>query len=363
MNDLQIILYKRDFTTVEEVLTDQVENLSFSTKLHGGFGMASFTLGRNWLDSFIWLQNRQFYHLEIKDGVKTLFEGRLQTIKPHAGLLYIEAFGYWSSLKDQVENTAYNANADVVIDAALAAHAPAINADRTNIAATGGPAITSAANESYLDISVQSLIAKLLNFGSAAGDQWHFAVWEDRIPYMAAKSITTMDWNIRLGDLTDFKLRHSTEDLWNSVYAIYSIAGALNRTATVSDATSLASYGVTRLYAIPNLGDVVVAAANAARDTFLARFKDIHPVLSPFLVGDKVYDANGIPFPSSWIRAGQVIRVTDLVPATGDLDAVTSDSLRTFYIVGTNYDANRRENSLTVDSPSKNLDAVIARYI
>ena len=362
MNDLQIILYKRDYATVEEVLTDQVENLSFSTKLHGGFGMASFTLGRNWLDSFIWLQNRQFYHLEIKDGAKTLFEGRLQTLKPYAGLIYIEAFGYWTSLKDQVENTAYNANADVVIKAALA-HAPAINADQTNIAATGGPAITSAANESYLDISVQSLIDKLLNFGTAGGNQWYFAVWEDRIPYMAAKSISTVDWNIRLGDLTDFKLRHSTQDLWNSVYAIYSIAGVLNRTAVVNDATSVARYGVTRLYAIPNLGDVVVAAANAARNTFLARFKDIHPVLSPFIVGDKVYDSDGIPFPSSWIRAGQVIRIGDLVPASGTLDAVSSDSFRTFYIVETNYDADRRENSLTVDSPSKNLDAVIERYI
>ena len=333
---MEFKLYNRNLTApvFDTDLTYLIQRPRFSTKLHGGFNLCSFALKAGLPEAWEWITRKAFYRLVVTDGQRTLWEGRVQDIGKESGLVVVTAYGYYASLNDEPYKLAYNANADVVIKAMLTASAPMINADQSHIDATGGPAITSAADSEYLDKKVRVLTEKLAAFGDTTGGQWYFAIWENRVPYFFQRSVSSIDWQVSLADFDRFKLRHSTKDLWNCCYAIYDAAG-IARTAEANDTDSQKKYGdgtnnLVRCYAIPDLGTVAPAAAVAARDRWLAEHKDIWPSLEDLVLGSTVYNSRGVAFPSSWVRAGDVIRVRDLVPASSDLDAVTRDALRTF---------------------------------
>lgn len=366
---MEIKLYNRNLTTpvFESDLTFLIQKLRFSTKLHGGFSVCSFALKAGLPKSWEFLTEKLFYRLVITDNMKTLWEGRIQDIGIEAGLVIITAYGYYASLNDQVYKTAYNADADVVIKAMLKDAAPQINANQTNIAATGGPAIKSTAGTNYINKSVRLLTEKLANFGDDAGDQWYFAIWGNRIPWFFKRSVSAVDWAVRLSDLSRFKLKHSTKDLWNRVACLYD---GTSITADQDNTTSQDKYGdgttgLVRYYIIPNIGTFGDggAAALAKAKKWLAEHKDIWPSLEDITLGDNVWDTNGNPRPSSWVRAGDVVRILDLVPVSGDLDAVTRDALRTFYILETEYRVDTLQNRIIVDTDNQALTSIIARIL
>lgn len=362
---MEIKLYDNNLSspTFQEDLTDKIQGLQFSTKLPGGFELCSFTLKADLPEAWEWLTKKVFYRLVISDGEKILWEGRIQDLELLAGHAGATAYGYWASLNDGKYKTAYNANADAVIKAILTAQCPSISSDQSHIDATGGPAISSAAGTKYLDQSPRILVEMLAAFGDTAGNQWYFAIWEDRTAYFFKRDASSIDWLVTLGDLAKFKLKHRAGDLWNKAYALYTSGGTLTRTADAENTLSQSKYNLMRYYCIPNLGEVAAAAAQAARDTWLAEHKDIWPSLEEFVLGDTVYDTNKVPYPSSWVRAGDVIRVLDLVPGSAELDAVVRDALRTFYILGTEYELETGQNRLVVDTESKDLDAILARSL
>lgn len=364
--NIEVKLYDRNLSSPILItdLTYRIQNPKFSTKLHGGFNLCSFALKADLPQAWHWLINRMFFRVVIADKSRMLWEGRIQDIGISPGMVDITAYGYYASLNDEPYRTAYDDDADVVIKAMLTAAAPQINADQSNIAATGGPPIISSAGPAYLDKKVRVLVEKFMKFGGT-GTQWYFAIWDNRIPYLFQRNISSVDWTVKLGDLARFKLRHSGSDLWNESYAVYE-DGGLARTPDAEDTTSQAKYGdgtndFIRSHAIQDLGTVDAEAAESARDTWLAEHKDIWPTLEDIALGDRVYDTNGVAYPSSWVRAGDVLRVLDLVPATSSLDEVSRDALRTFYILETNYNAGLQQNQIVVDTESNSLDAIIAR--
>jgi len=362
--DLEIRLYDNDLSTptFEEQLRDKIQGAKFSTKLHGGFNTFSFTLRADLPEAWEWLTKRMFYRIIIADAEKTLWEGRIQDLELLAGAANATAYGYYSSLNDGIYHTAYNAVASVVIKAILTAECPQISSAQSNIDATD-ITIDSAADAAYADKSPRELVEKLLKFSDSTSGEWYFAIWEDRIPYLEKRSVSSVDWLVRLEDLRRMNLKHRGANLWNDVYAIYDVGGVLTRTAVSANATSKTKYGVTRKYAIPNLGTVAAAAAQAQRDVWLAEHKDIWPSLENFVIGDVVYDTDMVPYSSAWVRAGEVIRIMDLIPASADLTTVTRDALRTFYILETTYDIDNKENRIVVDTPGEGIDAVLARKL
>ncbi len=362
---LEIKLYTNEVTNneLDRNLTGIVQNLRFGTKLNGGFTTCNFQLRTNLMQGWDYLTRRMFYRLVIYDVNKIVWEGRIQDVSLTIGSVDITVYGYYASLNDGTYNTAYNNNADVVIKAILTDQCPKISSDQSHIQATGGPAITSAGDESYLDKSPRELIEKLASFGDMSGNTWFFAIWENRTPYFFKKDTTGTKWYVRLQDFARFKLTHRGSNLWNKVYAAYTSGGILTRTADASDATSQTRFGVTRYYAIPNLGEVSADAATAKRDTWLADHKDIYPNMDDIALGDFVEDINGTKFPSSYVRAGDILIIRNLVPITSSLGSVVRDALRTFYIMETNYVAERGENRLVLERESSRLDALLGRTI
>lgn len=360
---MEIKLYNTDLSSPIFVddLTPKVQGLQFSTRLPGGFHTCSFRIKADLPEAWDWISKYVFYRILITDNKKTLFEGRIEDIELSAGTAGATAYGYYSNLTDVPYKTAYNAVASVVIKAVLTANCVQISSDQTNIDATD-TTITSAADATYLDIYPEELFEKLLAFSDSTSGRWYFAIWEDRIPYLKKRDASTLNWKVNLSDLARFRLKHRGGDMWNSVYAVYE-DGGLQRTADANDDPSQAKYNLTRQYVIPDLKTVVAAAAQNARDGWLDDHKDIWPKLEEISLSDTVYDTNGVPFPSSWVRAGDVIRIRDLVPVTSDLDAVERDALRTFYITETNYNADTRQNRLVIDTESTDIDAILARQL
>ncbi len=362
---MQVLLYDRNLSNPNVIanLSDRHEGMVFSTKLHGGFNMCKWRMKMDLSEAWSYIEDKTFYRVVIQDGAKLLWEGRIQDVAITVGRVEVTAYGYYASLNDQIYTTAYNANADVVIKAILTAVCPSINSDQTHIDATGGPAITSAADSSYLDITARALVENLSVFGDTSGNAWYFAVWDNRIPYFFKRDLTKVNWKANLSDLKRFTLKHRASELYNKVYAGYQSAGAFTRTADASNTASQNKYGVIRYYGVPDLGIVASVTAESARDTFLAEHKDIWPTLENITLGDKIYDTNRASYASNHIRAGDILRITDLVPASGDLDSVTLDAKRTFYVMETSYNVDNQENSLVVDRPSQKLDALIARTL
>ena len=361
---MEVQLYNRNLSspTLDTDLTFDIQRLKFSTKLNGGFNICSFSLKAGLPKAWEWITDKVFYRLIITDNQKTLWEGRIQDIGIEAGLVVVTGYGYFASMNDQVEATPYTVDADVAIKKFLTDHAPMINADQTHIDATNGPEIKSTASADFIHKSVRVLTEKLTDFGDDAGDQWYFAIWEDRIPYFFQRSISTVDWAVNLSDLSRFKLKHSSKDLWNRTACLYD---GTSITVDQDDTTSQDKYGLVRSYTIPDIGTFGDGgtAALAKAKKWLAEHKDIWPTLEDIVLGDNVFDTNGVPYPSSWVRAGDVIRVLDLVPVSGDLDAVTRDALRTFYILETGYNADNLTNRIVVDTDKRDLTSIIAKVI
>ncbi len=358
-------LYSEDVasTVLVEDLTSRQSGLRFSTKLNGGFFRCSFAIDGDEVEAWKWLTERMYYRLRVEDvgtpgDAYLAWEGRFQDLQFNAAGIRLVFYGYYASCKDEPYNTAYNAVASAVIAAALTAAAPAINADHSNIDATD-ITITSAAGDDYLDISVQKLIEKLMEFSTSTQQKLYFAIWENRIPFLKARDVSVLDWRMDLKDLQNFNLTYRASEMFNSSYAIYDAAG-LVRTAVANDAPSIAKFGITRQFVVDNLGTVALAAANAQRNAAIAEKKDLWPTLENVVLNDRVFDALGKGKSSSRVRAGDVIRIRDLVPVSTDVDDVTRDALRTFYILGTEYDADLGTNRLTLDTENVSITRRIA---
>ena len=363
---MEVKLYDDDLSspTLDMDLSHRVEGLRFSTRLHGGFHQASFRINTALPEAWEILTGKYFYRLVITDGAKTLWEGRLEDIKlnPRRGSVILGAYGYYANLDDVPYHTAYNTYASVAIKAVLTACCTQISSDQSNIQLTD-ITIDSAAADGYVDIYPRQIVEKLLAFSDTTSLRWYFAIWEDRVPYLTSRDDSTLDWVVQLQDFSAFDLQHKASEMWNQVYAIYRSSGTLTRTSDADDLDSQGKYGLTRQYVIPDLGEVTAFAAGAQRDAFLQEHKDIWPTLSNMVLGQWVYDANGKRFPSWWLRAGQVLRVRDLVPASADAGSVARDALRTFYIVETEYNVDEGTMRLIPDTEHQGLDSILVRRL
>ncbi len=364
---IDIKLYDRNLTspTFIENLTQKVQNLKFTTKLNGGFYICSFRLMADIPAAWEWITKRTFYRLLITDGPQTLWEGRLEDLTLTEGGVSVVAYGYYANLSDIPYTTAFNANADVVMKAVLTAAATQINADQSNIEATGGPAITSAAASSYLDVYPKQLVEKLLSFSDDTNNaKWYFAIWEDRIPYMFPRSFSTIKWRVTIGDFARFILKHRGAELWNSAYTVF--GGA--RTAITNNTDSQFKYGdgtndFIRRKVISEVGGVAGGAAQSRRDAWIEDHKEVLPRLEKMVLGPTVYDDSGVPTPSMWVRAGDVLRVRDLVPASAELDSVTRDGLRTYFIVKTVYEMDTGMMRITPDTEPAGMDEILGKTL
>jgi hypothetical protein len=363
---LLITLYDNNLVTPVEIanLQEEVQGLTFSTKLPGGYALCSFSLKESIGMMQEWTFKRFLSRIVIRSGNddKTLFEGRLEDPEMSLDKETLTFYGYYSSLKDDIYTTAYNDTSDAVIKAVLTAKCPQISGDQSHIDALD-TARNSADGEAYLDITPQEIATYLLDMSDTTKNKFYIAIWEDRKCWVFDRDDSAVNWYVSLEDIKSINLSPRISDLWNSCYAIYRVSGVLTRTDVASDTTSIAKCGITRTYAIPDLGEVSLAEAEGVRDAWIEEHKDIYSSSTSIVLGDLVYDSKGLASPSSFVRAGEVIQIIDLLPATSDLTNVRRNGLNTFYIMETQFNLDDYTNTLTLDNESQSLEAILAREL
>ena len=361
--------------TLLDEWTDEYSALSFSTQLHGGFGRCKVTipmqLDRIWL--YLNRENspgRHFAHLEILEDQTIVWEGRLMVLGfDPSGVnlaLSVEASGYWGSTRDQLYDAADAGNtdwtsgsshfADEIIKEMLD-DCPDINTDRTNIDA---PGLELAGIDLTARDYPQNIINSKIPMTSDGTDQWHFAIWENRKPYFKARVATTLHWTTFTSELgSGSSLQQSAYALRNNILPVKD--GTEGTAAADADRRSTVPV---RDLAITVQKGVPTAAVNEERDRALGEKKN--PEQSQkFIVKGKVWSTKDegafIGKPLWHVRAGQVIRINDLVP--NSVAAPAFDSLRTFFINETTYNAVNNTLTVVPDRPSMSLARILARNI
>ena len=356
--------------------TDDFTGLSFSTTLHGGFARCQITvpmeLDRIWL--YLERENlagRHFAHVEILEEQTIIWEGRIMVVgldPSGASLaLKLEVAGYWNACRDQLYDPADSGNtdwtsgsnhfADEIIKEMLDDECPDISTDQTNIDA---PALELAGIDLTARDYPQNIIASKLPMTSDGTDQWFFAIWENRVPYFKARVATTLHWTTYTSELgAGSSLEQDAYALRNSILPVKD--GAEGTAATDADRRTTVPV---RELAVTIQKGTPTAALNEERDRALAEKKS--PQQSQrFIITGRVWstasEGASIGSPLWRVRAGEVIRISDLVPAT--VATPTFDALRTFYINETQYDAISNKLTVVPDRPPADLTRLVTRSI
>jgi len=374
---LMVRLYDNNLTTPKLIqdLSDKVENLVMQTQLNGGFGLCQFIVGMRIQEAWNWLstENRRGYHfnrLLVSEDQNVIWEGRiisveLQVQRNKQGVKVI-AQGYWGSTQDQYYTSTGNTNwssgsghqVHDIIKEMLTEECPDINSDQTNIAdTTRDLAGINLAVKEY----PQTRINELLRLGDSDGSVWFFAIWEDRKPYLFKRAATTVDWYVWLDDLQDLRLEQQANDLRN---AVLPFVGTTEGT-TVTDASSLLLFPRREMKWDLPTGTNSNTQADAA--TVQAGERGLPRQAQAFKISGRIYRATGAvgatgrleESPKWRVRAGDVIRIQDLVPVTAATPAL--DDVRTFYIMETKYDANADVLSIQPDRRSRRITRTLRR--
>jgi hypothetical protein len=216
------------------------------------------------------------------------------------------------------------------------------------IAATG----LDLTDEGYEDQYGADILDHLAMLGDSQNRRWRWSVENGRVLRFDVEA-SGRTWYV---DAASIELEGSTSELANSAYGVYQQAsgGRKLRTATNTDAVSVAQYGLTRRIAVP-AQTTSAATAGLIRDTALADRKVAQPRVGEQF--EAVYDGAGARWPIWMVRGGDTITLRNPWPGVG----ATVDRIRTFIVDTTDYDAMTRTIEVTPASPLPTLDVLLAR--
>lgn len=363
-NRLSVKLYKRDYTTLVEDLTSRVRNLTFSTRLPGGFYTCSFTLDFDEHERWDWAETRLGYRLVIEDLESTLttrfvWEGRIEDV----GMMSLA--NLWNSCYAVYESAGAIARCTTVTDAtSIAKYGLTRNYCVPNLGASGVTVADNAAaawlaDHKYIYPSLANLRNRdqVVAYGyySSLGDNTYTTAYNDSTSTLVPTVLTAK-----------CPLISSTTHVTSGGTTINSAAGAewldltvmdlFAKWAGISDASGNKWY-----FAVWDSREpwwFVRSVATVDWEVTLAELQNMSLTLGP-----RVRDANGRVWPSWRIRAGDVLRIVDLVPSTAQISAVTRDRVRTFFVTETRYSVERASMAITVEADNPSLTAMLARSL
>jgi len=362
--------------------TDLFDELRWTTRVHGGFGLCSIAVPMDLPGIWFWLQRenetgKHFAHVTVLEDLAVRYEGRVMDAWYDPGApklsLHIEAAGYWNSCRDQMYDsldgdstdwsTGANHYADVIIKEILTNRCPDINADQAGIEAASVPLELSGIDLSDRAYPQDIIVEKIPNTSDGT-DQWYFAVWDDRKPYYSPRSITTVNWTTYLSSLAPGgRIGQNAFDMRNAIIPVDDGTEGTEGTE-VNDATTRPSRYPKRMMLLTVNKGVPGTAEGYEADRALAKRKDPHQSQSFVIVGPLYATAASgerYSVPLWRVRAGDVIRIDDLLPFTVETPAL--DNLRTFVIIETSYNVSTKTLRVTPDRSPKRLSSVLPRSI
>ena len=367
-----------DTYTSSRVLLDELsgefEALRFSTRLNGGFKDAFISVQmpvwKVW--QYLAIENqsrgRHFAHVEITEEERIVWEGRLMGVgyDPSGASLRVdlEALGYWSACRDQWYDDEDSGNTDWaaagsgtakdIIAEMLTNACPDINTDQAGLGDPSNALIptTGFHTRKY----VQDHILDTIPLSGTSGEQWYFAIWENRLPYLKARDLSTLHWRVSRWDLAQGSRLHQDATAWRN--NVLPVIGTTEGTASAGSRPT----GVPQRDLIVTLATAIPSAAgNDERDRLLTERNQAQQS-QRFNIKGSVVDSNAAfaEVPKWRVRAGEVLRITDLVPVSVP-PTITLDNLRTFFILETTYDAALDLLTITPDRVRLSLSAILPK--
>lgn len=364
-----------DDTQVELFVPGDVDSLVHETRLPGGFWTMKFKIPMTGAEYWDWRLNRQWFRAQLELGSATLlWEGRLQRYEGPMSAPTLTFGGYYNNFRDSVNNNktyvrSYNTPADTIIKDMLdlGFHADTLqinNTDQSNIVALPGAV---AINQTYnKDLNLWEVLTNptngVLNTGDANDNIVDFAVWDDRIVELTIRDTATVTWRAYVSDdlggvRGDLSPRVDLMEIENAITALYEDGG--EQETAVSAKTLNTVKEIRREFTIANSSSDSATAVSRA-STRLAVKQDAQQQVDNFII-TKVFDSQGNQQPICNVRAGEVIQVADLVDPSVDVNTVTLDAFRTFFIQQTTCRHERNELVIRPDRESISLDARLAR--
>jgi len=358
MNELWIRLQDASSNPVQSAVRTRFKTLSFSTKLPGGFFECSLLFPCDRVTAFDWYDTYLNYRLTVMEADMQVWDGRIEDLQIADDGIKVTARGYWQNSFDVPYNINYEAyTVKDIVKAVLTAACSQISSDQSNI---GDPGMTITIG--YQDnMYPGNIIEDLGKLGDAGGTPWHIAIWDDKIPYYAARG-TAVTWKTNIRDVNNGGAlpSRSLNEIWNEVGADYQIAGARQATGLAVNAASKTKYGLTRAKYI-SAGSATENVAIAIRDTYLLDHAD-SPQQGNLRINNVRSVATGnenTPTPLWRVRAGDILRMNDLIPAASSASD-SMDGLRIFHILETSYDYESNQLTITPDNPAPTLDVLLA---
>lgn len=343
--------------------------LIHSTVLHGGYGEMMFQVQTS--EGLFWeyYLNREGYRLLLEYGDDPLWEGRIIQVQQTENKLLIKALGYWHHLTQRYVNfgaaKVYTAqNADVIIKDLLTNYTADINSDQSNIASPGIAMTKTLTNLTVWD-AITDPTSGIAGGTDANSDPWFFAIWHgkpasnnalSRLPYFKVRDLSTIHWNVLTRNISP-KPQITLPAGWRRTRVIthYLVAGVDTWTAAQTDTNLEATIG--RREVLISIGTSDVTTANNQRDRIYAERRNLRVEMPSSLSIANLFDRDGVEQPPCKIRAGDILRINDLIPATAGLDAATQNGLNTFLVRKTRCDHIRGVVDVELDLEDTSLIA------
>ncbi len=181
---------------------------------------------------------------------------------------------------------------------------------------------------------------------------WEVGVYDSRVLYFRPQGGAARTWYV---DAADLQAVRTIDQLRNSFYTVYSdTTGGDLRTATNSDAASVARYELTRRAAV-RASTTSATQAQVQRDAALNDQSD--PAPRTRLRFTALYDAAGARWPNYYARAGDTFVIRNLPPQL----STAIDRIRVFRVIATEYQAATDTITVTPESQPATLSFLLAR--
>lgn len=206
----------------------------------------------------------------------------------------------------------------------------------------------------YEDQLPSEIVTALALTGDSSNLLYEAGVDTERRLYFRQRGSRAQTWYV---DVEDLQLNRSLDGLANSAYAVYeSASGITTRSAATTNAASVVRYGITRRAAV-DVQTTNSTYATAVRDATVAAGALVQPRAS-FTVR-AVYNANSARSPLAYVQAGDTLTIRNLPPTASN----TIDSIRTFRITRTEYDAIADALTIEPEAPATTLDALVGGQV
>ena len=332
-------------TLTELVDLGMLDGFEHTTKMPGGFGRCTFVLPGSEDIYWEWRTNRLLFRHRLEEhGGYVVWEGRLEDVDLlDFWKMRVVLRGYWSNFTDATYNPDYDTTGDVIVkdlrDTGLHADTDQLSTSDAEITAPGVTIDVKYDDDWTVWRLLTDASRGILSWGDSSDNRMDLAVWEDRVVHYKARNPTAVDW------ITYIKPEHreavdrlparlSWRNVANAVDVAYidtsGSPSTKSRAGYAVDQPSIDKY-IRREFHIARQGDSDAATAQSRRDVELAARKDLQQATDGMVV-TQVWDTNGAEWPLCRVRAGDVLRVVDFTPKTGDLGTVTLDGYRTFFI-------------------------------